>query len=47
VFQERARNGEALYYVDDMHLNPYGNLVLAEALTTWLHRDGILTVDEE
>ena len=45
VFQERANNGEALYYVDDMHLNPYGNLVLAEALAVWLREDGILAAD--
>ena len=36
VFQQHAANGEALYYEDDMHLNPYGNLILAEALAVWL-----------
>jgi hypothetical protein len=36
VFAERAANNEALYYEDDMHLNAYGNLVLAEALMAWL-----------
>jgi hypothetical protein len=35
VFVERALAGEALYHVDDMHLNPHGNAVLAEALQTW------------
>ena len=38
VFLERAEKGEALYYSDDMHLNPYGNLVLSEALVVWLER---------
>jgi lysophospholipase L1-like esterase len=45
VFQERAQRGEALYYVDDMHLNPYGNVVLAEALAVWLREDGIIAAD--
>lgn len=45
VFQERANNDEALYYVDDMHLNPYGNTVLAEALAVWLQADGLLSHD--
>jgi hypothetical protein len=36
AFVERARNGEALYYSDDMHLNPHGNAVLAELLQNWL-----------
>jgi hypothetical protein len=31
-FKERALNGEALYYADDMHLNPEGNAALAEIL---------------
>jgi hypothetical protein len=42
VFAERAANNEALYYQDDMHLNPYGNLVLAEALGVWLREDGLI-----
>jgi hypothetical protein len=42
VFAERAGNNEALYYQDDMHLNAYGNLVLAEALTAWLQEDGLI-----
>lgn len=33
---EVANEGEALYFSDDMHLNPYGNQVLAEALADWL-----------
>lgn len=36
VFIEHATNGEALYFSDDMHLNPYGNQILAEALATYL-----------
>ncbi|MEM9953362.1 MAG: hypothetical protein AAF846_17275 [Chloroflexota bacterium] len=31
-----AETGEALYYQDDMHLNPHGNQVLADALTEWI-----------
>lgn len=42
TFQERANNGEELYYSDDMHLNPYGNLVLASALQVWLSNDGYI-----
>jgi hypothetical protein len=45
VFKERAENGEALYFSDDMHLNPYGNSVMAEALSVWLNEDGILPED--
>lgn len=36
TFQARALAGEALYYEDDMHLNPHGNAVLAGALHAWL-----------
>ena len=36
VFVDHANNGEALYFSDDMHLNPYGNQILAEALATYL-----------
>ncbi|MGJ3240003.1 MAG: alginate O-acetyltransferase AlgX-related protein [Anaerolineae bacterium] len=36
VLAEHARNGEALYFNDDMHLNPRGNEVLADALTDWI-----------
>lgn len=36
VFIEHANNGEALYFSDDMHLNPYGNQILAEALASHL-----------
>lgn len=43
VFAERAATGEALYYEDDMHLNAYGNLVLAEALQAWLTEDGLVS----
>lgn len=37
VFVPRAQAGEALYHIDDMHLNPHGNAVLASALMDWLH----------
>jgi lysophospholipase L1-like esterase len=37
VFVEYANNNEALYFSDDMHLNPYGNQILAEALAGWLN----------
>lgn len=36
AFVDLANQGEALYFSDDMHLNPYGNQVLAEALAGWL-----------
>ena len=42
-FTERALNGEALYHVDDMHLNAYGNAVLAESLQVWLEENDFLT----
>lgn len=34
-----AERGEALYFTDDMHLNPRGNAVLAASLATLLQRD--------
>lgn len=37
AFVERAQAGEALYFTDDMHLNPHGNAVLATALADWLN----------
>lgn len=36
IFQQYATNDEALYYSDDMHLNPYGNDILTMALVDWL-----------
>ena len=42
VFQEHAANGEALYYEDDMHLNPYGNTILAQTLADWLGEQEII-----
>jgi hypothetical protein len=36
VLQIRAQAGEALYYADDMHLNPIGNAALAAAFRDWL-----------
>ena len=41
-FQVHAQNDEALYYTDDMHLNPHGNAVLAETLATWLDGQGLM-----
>jgi hypothetical protein len=35
-FRQYAENGEALYFSDDMHLNPLGNRILAEWLNTRL-----------
>ncbi len=35
-FQALAAEGQALYYADDMHLNPAGNQALAALLTEWL-----------
>lgn len=42
TFQQRAQHNEALYYGDDMHLNPHGNAVLAEALAAWLTEQGLI-----
>ena len=42
AFEPRALAGEALYYSDDMHLNPQGNAVLAEALQAWLDAEGLV-----
>lgn len=39
AFQTAARQGEALYHVDDMHLNPHGNQLLAELLAAWLEEN--------
>lgn len=36
MFKARALNDEALYFSDDMHLNPHGNRVLAEWLAEQL-----------
>jgi hypothetical protein len=36
IFQPYADEGEQLYFTTDMHLNPRGNEVLAEALAGWL-----------
>jgi lysophospholipase L1-like esterase len=35
AFQERASKNEALYYTDDMHLNPAGNAALAAVIEQW------------
>jgi hypothetical protein len=37
-----AEDGTHLYYKDDMHLNPAGNRVLADALAAFLDDEGIL-----
>lgn len=42
VLVEHAQNDEALYHVDDMHLNAQGNAVLAGALADWLDETGAL-----
>lgn len=34
--QEYARQGEHLYYTEDMHLNPRGNEVVAQIVREWL-----------
>jgi len=36
ALRERALAGEALYFRDDMHLNPAGNAALAADLAAWL-----------
>lgn len=36
ALSQSANAGDALYFSDDMHLNPYGNQVLAQALADWL-----------
>ncbi len=40
--QERALHNEALYYEDDMHLNPQGNAVVAALIGAWLADKGLL-----
>jgi hypothetical protein len=40
--QEHALQNEALYYTDDMHLNPHGNAVTASLLADWLGEQGLL-----
>lgn len=42
-FRARALADEALYHVDDMHLNPHGNAVLASLLDAWLRDTNLLT----
>lgn len=42
IFTARAQAGEALYHVDDMHLNAHGNAVLATALQAWLQADDVI-----
>ncbi|MGB1285307.1 MAG: hypothetical protein ACPG7F_02140 [Aggregatilineales bacterium] len=43
LFVERALSGEALYHVDDMHLNAHGNAILADGLAQWLSDNDLMT----
>jgi lysophospholipase L1-like esterase len=43
IFREYAAKGDALYYADDMHLNPTGNAVLAAEVERWLRQIGVLS----
>jgi hypothetical protein len=36
ILQPYAADGEQLYFTTDMHLNPRGNEILAEALAAWI-----------
>jgi lysophospholipase L1-like esterase len=36
AMQDYARQGEHLYYTDDMHLNPRGNEIVAQLVRDWL-----------
>lgn len=40
--QMHAQQNEALYYTDDMHLNPYGNAVVADLIDQWLAAHNLL-----
>ncbi|HEX2623129.1 MAG TPA: hypothetical protein VHL11_23375 [Phototrophicaceae bacterium] len=40
--QTYARQGDLLYYPDDMHLNPHGNVVVEELIQKWLDGLGFL-----
>ena len=40
--QIAAQQGESLYYYDDMHFNPNGNLILAELVQRWLDEEKLL-----
>lgn len=42
IFQEHAQNGELLYYTADMHLNPQGNQILANAVFAHFEHNGLL-----
>jgi len=43
-FQAYASEGSMLYYEDDMHLNLYGNSMLAEDLAAWLKEKDLVGV---
>lgn len=42
IFAQYAQQGELLYYTEDMHLNPRGNEVLAQAVYTFLQHNELL-----
>jgi hypothetical protein len=42
AMQDYARQGEHLYYSEDMHLNPRGNAIVAELVREWLAGLGLL-----
>jgi len=42
IFAEYAQQGELLYYTEDMHLNPRGNEILAQAVHTFLQHNDLL-----
>ncbi|PJF28691.1 MAG: hypothetical protein CUN52_12185, partial [Phototrophicales bacterium] len=42
IFAQYAQQGELLYYTEDMHLNPRGNEVLAQAVYAFLQHNGLL-----
>lgn len=42
LLQEYAQRGEHLYYTEDMHLNPYGNAVVAQLVESWVREEGLL-----
>jgi len=42
LLQDYARQGQLLYYTDDLHLNPLGNAVLSPLVWKWLGGHGLL-----
>jgi hypothetical protein len=43
-FQAQATQGYLLYYEDDMHLNAFGNSMLAEDLAAWLKKRNLVGI---